>query len=277
MDENKKYLLRFSEISIKDVPLVGGKNASLGEMFSALVPKGINIPDGFVVTADAYWYYLRENKIEEKLKDLFSKLDTKNIRNLQDVGKRARDLILKADFPKDLEEGIIKFYRELGQKYGENPDVAARSSATAEDLPGASFAGQHETFLNVRGEKDLLSAVKKCMASLFNDRAIVYREEKGFDNMQVALSVGVQKMVSSDLASSGITFTLDTETGFKDVILINSIWGVGEMIVKGKITPDQFYVFKPTLNEGFDSIIVKNLGRKDKKYIFAKGGGLKEV
>src|SRR3989344_7511407 len=245
--KEKKLILWFKQISIKDVPLVGGKNASLGEMFSKLVKKGINIPDGFVLTSRAYWYYLKANKIDKKIKEIFLKLDSMNLESLRKTSALTRDLIFKADFPKDLKREILKNYRKLSQKYGmENADVAVRSSATAEDLPGASFAGQHETYLNIQGEDKLLEAVKKCISSLFLERAIVYREEKGFDHFKIALSVGVQKMVRSDLATSCIIFTLDTETGFEKVILINSIWGAGEMIVKGKITPDQFYVFKPT-------------------------------
>jgi len=277
MNKQQKYILWFKEISAKDVPLVGGKNASLGEMFSKLTKKGINIPDGFALTSASYRYFLRVNKIDKKLRDIFANLNSENIKNLQEVGRKSRNLILKSDFPKDLKEEIVGHYREMEKKYGKNCDIAARSSATAEDLPGASFAGQHETFLNVRGEKELLKAVKKCIASLFNDRAIAYREEKGFDHFKIALSVGVQKMVRSDLASSGIMFTLDTETGFQNVVLINAIFGVGEMIVKGLITPDEFYIFKPTLKQGYKSVIINNLGRKTKKYIFNKAGGLKEV
>jgi pyruvate,water dikinase len=273
----KKFILPFRDISIKDVPVVGGKNASLGEMYSKLTQKGISVPDGFAVTADAYWHLLKENKILTILKSLFRELDARNIKSLQKTGKQARDLILKAEIPQDLKKEIIKSYRRLGQKYGQNPDVAVRSSATAEDLPSASFAGAHETYLNVRGEEELLKAVKKCIASLFNDRAIVYREEKGFDHFKIALSAGVQKMVRSDLASSGVMFTLDTESGFENVVLISSIYGVGEMIVKGRVVPDEFYVFKPTLKQGYKSIIIKNPGTKDKKYVFARNGGLKEA
>jgi len=275
--KSKKFILWFKNISIKDVPLVGGKNASLGEMYSKLTKKGINIPNGFVLTAKAYWYYLRKNKIDKQLKEIFEKFDPKSIKSLQQTGKAARNLILEADFPKDLKKEIIKSYQKLGKEYGENPDVAVRSSATAEDLPSASFAGQHETYLNIRGSEDLLEAIKKCLSSLFTDRAISYREEKGFDHLKIALSVGVQKMVRSDLASSGVMFTLDTETGFQNVFLINSIWGLGEMIVKGRITPDEFYVFKPTLNQGLKPIIVKKLGRKIKKYIYNKKGGIREI
>jgi len=274
--ETKKLILRFNEISISDVPVVGGKNASLGEMIRELTSKGVNLPNGFATTANAYFYFLEYNHILDKLKEIFGSLDVNNVRSLQKIGKLSRSLILKGNFPKDLEEEIRKNYRVLEQEYGKNLSVAVRSSATAEDLPTASFAGMHESFLNITGEENLLLAVKKCIASLFNDRAISYRMGKGFDHFKIALSVGVQKMVRSDLASSGVIFTLDTESGFEGVVIINSIFGVGEMIVKGKITPDQFYVFKPTLKEGYKSIIVKNLGRKDRKYIFASNE-LKEV
>jgi len=278
MKRTSKLILWFKEISTKDVPLVGGKNASLGEMYSQLSKKGVNIPDGFALTAKAYWHFLKENHLDKKLKEIFKKFNPQSLKSLKETGKKARSLILKADFPKDLKREIINYYQQLSKKYKqENVDVAVRSSATAEDLPSASFAGQHETYLNIQGIKELLKAIKKCMASLFTNRAISYREEKGFSHLKIALSVGVQKMVRSDLASSGVMFTLDTETGFKDVVLINSIFGVGEMIVKGKITPDEFYIFKPTLKNSFKSIIVKKLGRKTKKYIYEKTGGLKEV
>jgi len=270
--KSKKFISWFKETSKKDVPLVGGKNASLGEMLSKLTRKGINIPDGFATTSYAYWYFFEANNLLPKLKGIFEKLDVKNIRNLQKTGREARKLILNSDFPEDLKEEIINTYRELGKIYGPNPDVAVRSSATAEDLPSASFAGLHETFLNIRGEKNLLEAVKKCIASLFNDRAISYRVEKGFDHFKIALSVGVQKMIRSDLASSGVIFTSDTETGFKDVILINSSWGLGEMVVKGKVIPDEFLVFQTTLEKGFRPIISKNLGTKIRKLIYGKGG-----
>ena len=271
--KKEKYILWFKEITAKDVFLVGGKNASLGEMYSELSKKGINIPNGFALTSRAYWYFFKKNKIDKRLKEIFKKFDPKSLKSLQETGKAARSLILKADFPEDLKKEIIKIYKNLSQKYKqENTDVAVRSSGTCEDLPEASFAGQFETFLNVRGEEELLRAIKKCLASLFNDRAIAYTQEKGFEHLKIALSVGVQKMVRSDLASAGVIFTLDTETGFLNVVLINSIWGIGEMIVKGKITPDQFYVFKPT-----KSIIVRNLGRKTRKYIYNKRGGIKEV
>ena len=213
--KSPRLILRFSEVSKRDVALVGGKNASLGEMFSKLNRKGIIVPDGFATTSYAYWHFLKRNKLLPKLKKLFNNLDVKNIRNLQKVGKEARNLILKAEFPEDFKKEIIKSYRLLSKKYKtKNVDVAVRSSATAEDLPSASFAGQHETYLNIRREKELLEAVRKCMASLFLDRAISYREENGFDHFKIALSVGIMKMVRSDLASAGVIFTLDTETGF---------------------------------------------------------------
>lgn len=273
-----RYILWYKEINKDDGALVGGKNASLGEMVRGLTKQEVNIPNGFCLTSKSFWYFLKKNKIDKELKNIFQNFNPKSLDSLIKTGKASRDLILNAEFPNDLRKKIIKSYKKLSKKYKQsNVDVAVRSSATAEDLATASFAGQMETFLNVKGEEQLLDSVKKCMASLFTDRSISYREEKGFDHLKIALSVGVQKMVRSDLACSGVIFTLDTETGFSGVVLINSIWGIGEMIVKGKITPDEFYVFKPTLKKGFKSIIVKNLGRKTKKYIYAKKGGLKEV
>ena len=274
----KKYILWFKEIGIKDVPIVGGKNASLGEMYKNLSKKGVNIPNGFAISAQAYFYFLKKGKIKKTIEEILSKFNSKSIKSLQKSGKEIRKLILDTPLPKDLEKEIIKNYQKLCKLYKEDDlDVAVRSSATAEDLPSASFAGQHETYLNVRGKEELLKAVKKSYASLFMDRAIMYREEKGFKHMNIGLSTGVQKMVRSDLASSGIMFTLDTETGFPDIVLINSIFGIGEMIVKGLITPDEFYVFKPTFKQGYKAIIRKDLGRKTKKYVYNKGNGLKEV
>ncbi|OGZ27683.1 MAG: phosphoenolpyruvate synthase [Candidatus Nealsonbacteria bacterium RIFOXYB1_FULL_40_15] len=277
MFKKLKHILWYREINKSDGLLVGGKNASLGEMYCNLKGKGVNLPDGFALTSRAFWYFLRENQIDVKIKDLFGKFKKDDINSLTETGRAVRKLIMDSEIPKDLEKKILKSYKKLSKKYGEaNTDVAVRSSATAEDLATASFAGQMETFLNVRGEDQLLRAVKKCIASLFTDRSIAYREEKGFDHLKIALSVGVQKMIRSDLASSGVMFTLDTETGFEDVVLINSIWGIGELIVKGKITPDEFYIHKPTFKKGFKSIILKNLGRKTVKYIYSKDGGLKE-
>jgi pyruvate, water dikinase len=277
MFKKLKHILWFKELNKKDGPLVGGKNASLGEMFSNLVQKGVNIPDGFALTSKAYWYFLKANGLDVKIKEIFAEFDPKDMDSLIKTGKKTRELILNAEFPKDLKAKIIKSYKKLSRKYGEQyTDVAIRSSATAEDLATASFAGQMETYLNIKGEEELLKAAKKCIASLFTDRSISYREQKGFNHLTIALSVCVQKMVRSDKASSGIMFTLDTETGFENVVLINSIWGLGEMIVQGKITPDEFFVFKPTFKKGFKSIIVKNLGRKNLKYVYGKEGGLRE-
>jgi len=278
MEKNQKYILLFKEISAKDVPLVGGKNASLGEMISQLAKKGINVPDGFATTSFAYWYFLKENNLLPQFQELFSQLNVKDIKNLQEIGKKARNLILKAKFPSDLKEEIVNSYRILSEKYKtKNIDVAVRSSATAEDLPSASFAGLHETYLNIKGEKELLLAVKKCIASLFNDRAISYREEKGFDHFKIALSVGIMKMVRSDLASSGVIFTLDTETGFRNVVLINGSFGLGEMVVKGKVVPDEFLVVKSVLKQGFEPIISKILGTKRRKLIYNQKNQTQEV
>jgi len=274
--KNKKHILWYKETSYKDVPLVGGKNASLGEMIGVFSKKGINFPDGFALTASAYWHFVKENKIDEKLEKIFAKFNPRSIVSLQMAGVASRRLFFGAKFPDDLRMEILGVYRELLEKYGSHSTLAVRTSGVAEDAPDASFAGQFETFLNVSGEEGLLLAIKKCLASSFNDRAISYRHEKGISQVKFALSVGVQKMVRSDLASAGIIFTLDTETGFKDVVLINSIFGIGEMIVKGKVTPDEFYVFKPTLKKGYKAIIRKNLGRKFIKYVYRPGGGLEK-
>jgi pyruvate,water dikinase len=272
------YIRWFKDITIKDVPLVGGKNASLGEMYRYLTVAGINIPNGFAITAKAYFDFLKKGRIREEIEQILSQFNHQSIKSLQIAGKKIRTLILKTPLFKDLEKEIIKNYKKLSRLYGEeNVTVAVRSSATAEDLPSASFAGQHETYLNTTGEEELLKAVRNCFSSLFLDRAISYREEKGFEHMKIGLSVGIQKMARSDIGSAGIMFTLDTETGFPNIIVINGVFGLGEMIVKGKITPDEFLVFKTTLKEGYEAIIRKDLGRKTKKYIYNKNGGVKEA
>lgn len=272
-----KYTIPFKGTSKKDISLVGGKNASLGEMITELSPKGVQVPGGFAVTTKGYEYFLEVNDLGEKLEKIFSNLDPDSISSIQKIGKKARKLIRRSSFPKDLEEEILESYSLLSKGYDqESTDVSVRSSGVAEDAPQDSFAGQFETFLNIEGKKDLLKSIKGCIASSFGDRVIAYREEKGIDHLEFALSVGVQKMVRSDKASSGVIFTLDTETGFDNVVLINSIYGVGEMIVKGEIIPDEFYVFKPKAKRGFDSIIKKELGRKSKKLIYGRRG-LKEV
>ncbi len=266
--KKKPFILWFKEIGIKDVPIVGGKNASLGEMYRHLTPKGVKVPNGFAITAEAYKHILKEAGIEQAIKDVLEGLDTHNITDLKKRGKKVRDIILKAPFPKDLEDDIINAYREMEKEYGPNVDVAVRSSATAEDLPDASFAGQQETYLNIRGPEMLLQAAHKCFASLFTDRAISYRQDKGFGHFDVYLSIAVQKMVRSDTASSGVMFTMDTESGFDKVVYITGAWGLGENVVQGAVNPDEFYVFKPTLEEGFKPVISKKLGLKQKKMIY---------
>ena len=261
-------ILWFNQIGIKDIPLVGGKNASLGEMIQKLTPKGINIPDGFAVTAEAYKYFIKYNNLEEPIKKILSELDKSNVEDLKKRGKKIRNLFLNGKMPDDLTDAIVKAYSDLEKQYGKNVDVAVRSSATAEDLPDASFAGQQETYLNIQGAKDVVDAVKKCFASLFTDRAISYRIDKGFDHLSVYLSAAVQKMIRSDKASSGVMFTIDTETGFKDVVYITGSWGLGEYVVQGTVNPDEFYVFKPTLKEGYRAIISKKVGAKQQKLIY---------
>jgi len=263
------YIRDFASLTINDVPLVGGKNASLGEMIRELTPKGVKIPGGFAVTADAFRYFMHTNELDVFIKKTLKNIDTKNVRQLFAKGALVREVIMKATFPADLEKEIRDAYKTLQRRYGTRTDVAVRSSATAEDLPGASFAGQQETYLNIVGEDELMVATKKCFASLFTNRAISYRQDKGFDHLKVALSVGVQKMVRSDKAASGVMFTLDTESGFKDVVLINGSWGLGEMIVQGEVIPDEFFVFKPMLADTTKKpIIKKQLGEKKKMMIY---------
>lgn len=265
-----KHIYWFKELSIKDIALVGGKNAALGEMYRELTPLGVKIPNGFAISAEAYRYFISFNDLDQKIKKLLEGLNTHNVEDLAKRGEQIRQLIQNGAFPKDLEQDILLHYRELSRQYKmKNVDVAVRSSATAEDLPGASFAGQQETFLNIRGNHDLLIAVKNCFASLFTDRAISYRQDKGFSAMKVALSVGVQKMVRADKACSGVLFTLDTETGFDKVIVINGIYGLGELIVQGKVIPDEFIVFKPSLKTKYFPIISHRLGDKNIKMIYS--------
>jgi pyruvate,water dikinase len=252
-----------------DVPSVGGKNASLGEMIGALESAGIRVPDGFATLADAYWHFLDANRLRQEIGTILSDLDTGNVHELARRGAAIRDMLLKARMPADLEEEIRTAYRQMESEYGPRPSVAVRSSATAEDLPDASFAGQQETYLNVRGEEALLAAIRRVFASLFTDRAISYRVDKGFDHMKVALSVGVQKMVRSDLAVSGVMFSIDTETGFRDAVLITGSYGLGENIVQGTVNPDEFCVFKTTLKEGFRPILSRKLGDKSRKMILS--------
>lgn len=266
-----QYIRFFNELTIDDIPIVGGKNASLGEMYKKLTPEGINIPNGFATTSDAYWLLLKENDIKDEIHSALNDLDISDTTNLQERGLAVRQLILNSHLPKTLENEIVEAYKTLSGEYScENVDVAVRSSGTAEDLPDASFAGQQETFLNISSERDLLQSVKQCFASLFTDRAISYRESRGFDHFKVALSVGVQKMVRSDISSSGIMFTIDTESGSEDLVLINSIWGLGENVVSGRVNADEFFVFKPTLKKRINTILKRSLGSKKEKMLYSE-------
>lgn len=275
--KNKSFVLWLDKIGIKDAPLVGGKNASLGEMYSNLKPDGIKIPNGFTVTSFSYNYFIDFNHLKEKISKILKSIDTRDVKSLQGSGKQIRELILKGNFPFDLQKKIEDSYELLKGEDKINPDVAVRSSATAEDLVGASFAGQQETYLNVRGKASLMEAIRKCFASLFTDRAISYRQDKGFDRFNIALSVGVQKMVRSDLGSSGVAFTIDTETGFDRVIVVNGAFGLGELIAQGEVVPDEWILFKEGLGKGFSSIISKKIGNKNKKIIYSQNGGTKLV
>jgi pyruvate,water dikinase len=265
-----KYVRRFSDLAIEDVPLVGGKNASLGEMYRTLADVDVKVPNGFATTAAAYRYFIDHNNLREKIAGALAALDIRDTRALAVTGAKIRQWISHGTMPADLAEEILAAYKNLAQEYGPSPDVAVRSSATAEDLPSASFAGQQETYLNIRGSDNLLQTCKRVFASLFTDRAISYRIDKGFDHMDVALSIGVQKMVRADLGASGVMFTLDTESGFRDVVFITAAYGLGENVVQGSVNPDEFLVFKPTLAHGFRPIIQRRLGEKAIKMIYTR-------
>ncbi|MEI6249178.1 MAG: phosphoenolpyruvate synthase [bacterium] len=266
-----KYIKFFNQIGIKDIPVVGGKNASLGEMYQNLANKGIQIPNGIATTSDAYFYFLKESGLDSKIREKIKTLNFKDLHNLNVVSKEIRDLIIKTPFPKDLEEEISRAYLELSKSEKiNNLVVAVRSSATAEDLPDASFAGQQDTYLNISGVNNVLISTKKCIASLFNERAIVYRKDNKYDHTDVALSVGIQQLV--DAKSAGVIFTIDTESGFKDVVVVSSSWGLGENVVQGHISPDEFTVFKPT-----NAIIKRHLGSKEKKMVSFKKDVLKNI
>ena len=267
-----KHILFFNQISIIDIAKVGGKNASLGEMYNQLNPKGIGIPNGFALTADAYRLFRKHNNIEQQLNNLLLSLDTEHYSNLAAIGETARALILSGTFPTEIIDAVNEAYQTLSGDCGiKNLDVAVRSSATAEDLPTASFAGRMESFLNISGEKQLLEAVHRCYASLFTDRAIKYRHDMGFTGIDVAISVGVQQMVRSDKASSGVAFTIDPDSGFENGIIINSSWGLGENIVQGRVTPDEWTVFKPTLfDEKLNPILKSNCGRKEYTMLYVE-------
>ncbi|HVZ12373.1 MAG TPA: phosphoenolpyruvate synthase [Patescibacteria group bacterium] len=283
MDRDKKFILWFDEIDKNDITLVGGKNANLGEMYRNLTQASsemfpdekINVPFGFAVTAYAYKFFIEKNELDRKIQDILDSLNIQEIKQLEEAGRKIRELIISSEFPEEMTIAIIDAYNSLAKHLNINAsdlDVAVRSSATAEDLPDASFAGQQESYLNIRGERALLDAIRKAIASLFTNRAISYRVDQKFDHFKIALSVAVQKMARSDRGASGVMFTLDTESGFRNVVLINGSWGLGEYVVKGIVTPDEFMVFKPTLKKGFHAIIDKKLGSKEKKLIYANEG-----
>ncbi len=273
MNAENQYIRWFDGLTNEDVPLVGGKNASLGEMVRSLKEEGIRVPDGFATTADAYWEFLQANDLKDAIQSQLQDLEEGKT-SLEKAGKAIRRMFRRSRFPEAIAKKISQAYRELGDRYNtEEVDVAVRSSATAEDLPEASFAGQQETFLNVTGEEELLESCRKCYASLFTDRAISYREERGFDHMDVALSIGIQKMVRSDQAGAGVMFSIDTDSGFPDVVLIDAAWGLGENVVQGSVTPDEYRVFKPLLNKDhLKPIVDKSRGTKEKKMVYAEGG-----
>ena len=271
-NRTQKNILWFEEVTNKDVNLVGGKNASLGEMYQKLTKKNVNIPNGFALTAYAYRQFMKESGLMNEIKDILKDLDTHNIKNLSERGEKVRHAIMAAKFPKHLSDEIATAYKKMEETYGKNVDMAVRSSATAEDLPDASFAGQQDTYLNIKGIHNVVYATHQCIASLFTNRAISYREDKGFDHFTIALSVGIQKMVRSDRAISGVMFSIDTESGFRDAVLINAAYGLGENIVQGKVTPDEFYVFQPTLKKGFKPIVEKSLGSKALRLIYSAEG-----
>ena len=273
MTTQEPLVLWFDQISIGDVPAVGGKNASLGEMYCNLKTKGIAVPNGFATTAAAYRQFMSETGLDQQIREILQDLDTSDISNLQQHGRAVRHAILAAEIPQELREEILTAYRRLSEDRAGGIDVAVRSSATAEDLPDASFAGQQESYLNVHGESSLLDTCRRCFASLFTDRAISYRTEKGFDHFDIALSIGIQRMVRSDESASGVMFSIDTETGFREAVLINAAYGLGENVVQGSVNPDEFYVFKPTLKTGFKPILKKTLGSKEFKLIYDTGGG----
>jgi pyruvate, water dikinase len=270
--KEESLILWFDQLGIEDVPCVGGKNASLGEMHRLLTKKGVNIPNGFAVTAFAYHYFIKQAGIRERIKAILQDVNTHDVLNLAERGHKVRELIKAAELPKVLQQEITLAYKKMCKMYGQRTDVAVRSSATAEDLPDASFAGQQETYLNIKGTHELLDACKRCFASLFTNRAISYRVDKGFDHFSIGLSIGVQKMVRSDKASSGVMFSIDTETGFKNTVFITGAYGLGETVVQGSVNPDEYYVFKPGLKANKYPILSKKVGQKKIKMIYSTHG-----
>ncbi|HAQ50708.1 MAG TPA: phosphoenolpyruvate synthase, partial [Gammaproteobacteria bacterium] len=266
---NYHYIRFFADISISDVDSVGGKNASLGEMYSALSQHGINVPNGFAITASAYRLFLESNALVEPITQALDGLNVDDTKALASTGETIRQLINNATMPEEIVTEITQGYQQLEEQYGQQVDVAVRSSATAEDLPDASFAGQQESHLNITGVDNLIHSCRQIFASLFTNRAISYRVHQGFDHMSVALAIAVQKMVRSDKAASGVMFTIDTESGFKDIVFITGAWGLGENVVQGAVNPDEFYVFKPTLASGHQAIIKHQLGSKALKMVYS--------
>ncbi|HZT11799.1 MAG TPA: PEP/pyruvate-binding domain-containing protein, partial [Candidatus Baltobacteraceae bacterium] len=276
-----KYIRGFDGLGVDDVASVGGKNASLGELYSELRPSGIPVPGGFAVTADAYRYVLTAANAWDALHEQLDGIDAADLDDFARRAAKARAIVASCAIPADLQREIIDAYGALEEQYGPSLSVAVRSSATAEDLPTASFAGQHESFLNVAGADAVLEAYVRCISSLFLERAIHYRIDCGFDHFRVALSVGVMKMVRSDLAAAGVAFTLDTESGFRDVVLIDAAYGLAENVVQGNVDPDQFYVFKPALQSGYRKVLSRRIGSKALKLVFlqpeAAGSGTRNV
>jgi pyruvate,water dikinase len=272
MEKKYKYIRFFKELGIGDVALVGGKNASLGEMYRELTQQGVKVPNGFAITAEAYRYLLDKANAWDALHRALDGIDPASVTDLSRRAKEARNIVYGAPLPNDLREEIMDAYGRLKEEYGPQISVAVRSSATAEDLPTASFAGQHETYLNVHNGEMLLDACKRCFASLFTDRAIHYRIDQGFDHFKVYLSIGVMKMVRSDLATSGVMFSLDTESGFRDVVFITAAYGLGENVVQGAVDPDEFYIFKPTFEQGYRKVLRRSLGSKEIKMVYSEGG-----
>jgi len=268
-----RYIHWFNDLTIDDVPLVGGKNASLGEMYQSLTAQGITVPNGFAVSASAYRDMLEEAGAWPKLKALLDPINMDDVADLARRAASARDIVYSAPLSAKLTTDILNAYRELQEEYGDELSMAVRSSATAEDLPNASFAGQHDTYLNITGDEHLLNACKRCFASLFTDRAIAYRINQGFEHLQVALSVTVMKMVRSDISSSGVMFSLDTESGFRDVVFITGAYGLGENVVQGAVDPDEFYVHKPTLEKGYKTVLRRTLGNKQIKMVYGHTRG----
>ncbi len=271
MAGGKDYIRFFDALTIDDVPTVGGKNASLGEMYRELMPRGVPVPNGFATTADAYWDVLDRAGGRDALRDILDGLEPDDMGGLSRRARKARNLVYGAGLPDAMKEQVLAAYAHLGDQYGGEVGVAVRSSATAEDLPTASFAGQHDTYLNIHGGNMLLDAMQRCLASLFTDRAIHYRLDQGFDHLKVALSVGVMKMIRADLAASGVIFTLDTESGFRDVVFTTAAYGLGETVVQGAVDPDEFLVHKPTYEQGHRAVLRRTLGSKKIKMVYATG------